>query len=345
MKFRGQNRQSGLFDYHERMELLANRPRALDRLNAAVNFDGFRAVLLEHLRYTSGGPKGGRPPFDPVLMLKVLVLQKYHNLSDEETEFQILDRISFQRFLGLGVGDPSPDRNTIWEFKQRLGEEGVRAVFDLFETNLREMGLMGRAGKIVDASFVETPRQRNSREDNDRILRGERPEHFDENPHRGRQKDTDARWAKKNNEVHFGYKNHIKADAATKFINDYKVTPASTHESQTMPDLLKPGDGDIFADSAYVGAPIADSIEDLGLGNHIHERGTRARPLNPFQRETNRLKSRIRARVEHVFGFQANNMGADRIRTIGIKRARCSIGLGNFIYNLFRYETLKRTAG
>jgi IS5 family transposase len=114
MKFRKSKEQSGLFDFIERVQELSSRAGSLDKLNDLIDFEVFRSELLEILDYGEH-EKGGRPPWDPVLMLKVLIIQRYYNLSEEETEFQILDRFSFQRFVGLSVGDAVPIvPNTIW---------------------------------------------------------------------------------------------------------------------------------------------------------------------------------------------------------------------------------------
>jgi len=341
MKRPSKNRQTDLFAYQERARELAQRQTALDKLAGAIDFEGFRGLLEKRLDYRSGS-QGGRPPFDPVLMFKIIVLQKYYGLSEEETEFQILDRHSFQRFLGLDVHDKVPDKNTVWTFKERLGAEGVQALFEQFNARLERQGLMGREGKIVDASFVDVPRPRHTREENDQIRRGEVPESFQENPRRRCQKDLEARWAKKGGETHCGYKNHVKADALTKFIQAHAVTPANTHDSQTVDALVEPGDGDIYGDSAYSGAPVDRLLEKKKLRNYIHEKAARGHPLPPLKRQINRLKSSIRARVEHVFGHLSHVMGADRIRTIGLRRARQNIYLGNLVYNFCRCAWLGR---
>jgi IS5 family transposase len=331
--------QTDLYSYQERAQELARCPTALDKLDKAIDFEGFRPLLERLLRYGDGS-RGGRPPWDEVLMFKIIVLQKYYGLSEEETEFQILDRISFQRFLGLDIHDKVPDKNTVWTFKERLGPEGVRALFERFNALLEARGLMGREGKIVDATFVEVPRQRNSRKENEQIKGGQTPESFQKNPRKLCQKDVDARWAKKGEETHYGYKNHVKVDTATKFIQRHAVTPASTHDSQVAGQLVAEGDGDIFGDSAYSGAPVRRVLEKKQLRSRIHEKWGQAR--TPLQRQINRLKSSIRARVEHAFAHLSYVMGADRIRTIGIKRARQSIYLGNLIYNFCRYAWFSR---
>ena len=136
--------------------------KGINKLNAVIAWELFRTDLESLLGYDArNARKGGRPPFDPVLMLKVLVLQKYHGLSDDETEFQILDRFSFMQFLSLQAGDSVPDAKTIWDFKQLLekdGRDGGRKLFERFGQLLQAQGLLAKEGSIVDASFVAAPR-------------------------------------------------------------------------------------------------------------------------------------------------------------------------------------------
>jgi len=344
MKFKAGKQQGGLFDYQERKAALSRMTTPLDRLNERMDWEWFREDLEGHLNYGDGS-KGGRPPWCPVLMFKIIVLQKYYGLSEEQTEFQIFDRFSFQRFLDLEVGDDVPDKNAIWDFKGRLGKAGVRACFDLFDEVLRESGLLASRGKIVDASFVDVPRQRNSREENASIKEGGTPEEWNKSPRKMAQKDVDARWTTKNKERHYGYKNHVKCNAKTKLVEDYSVTDASVHDSQEITGLLDESDGRMHADSAYKSRKLDEELRRRGIQNRIHEKGYRNRPLSDEQKDNNRKKSKVRARVEHIFGFQSYLMGADWIRTIGRDRAERGIGLGNIVYNMFRYVQLGGAMG
>ncbi|HUR44396.1 MAG TPA: IS5 family transposase [Candidatus Saccharimonadales bacterium] len=339
MKFKKGQAQGGLFDYHERREALSEKATPLDRLNEHIDWELFRADLEGHLAYKSGS-QGGAYPWCPVLMFKVVVLQKYYELSEEQTEFQILDRFSFQRFLGLDVGDDVPDKNTIWNFKERLGQKGLEGCFALFDEVLRAEGLLAHRGKIVDASFVEVPRQRNSREENAQIKHGQTPEDWKNQPAKLAQKDVDARWTIKKQERFYGYKNHIKCNARTKLIEDYTVTPANVHDSQPLVGLLTKEDGRLHGDCAYRSVKVDEELQKRGIINCLHEKSHRDHPLTKRQEQTNTKRSRIRARVEHIFGFQVQQMRANWIRTIGLKRAKRSIGLGNLVYNLFRYVQL-----
>jgi len=333
----------GLFDYENRMKKLEEGPDPLARLSARIAWEMFRQDLERAFEKEAKGP-GGRPRHDVVLMFKILVLQRYYNLSDEQAEYQINDRLSFQKFLGLTLSDAVPDEKTIWLFREILSKTGrVKKLFRRFERHLSEAGLMGQEGKIVDASFVDVPRQRNSREENEEIKAGKVPESLRENENQLRQKDVEARWAKKDEEVHYGYKNHVKADKTTKLIEDYAVTDASVHDSQAVEDLVEEDDGTLHADSAYSGEKIETMLNDLGVEGEICEKGYRNHPLTKDQKRRNRKKSRIRARVEHIFGFMTNTMRDGlKMRWIGMRRITAGVGLLNLVYNMARYEQILR---
>jgi len=209
---------------------------------------------------------------------------------------------------------------------------------------------------LIDASFVDVPKQRNSRDENKTIKSGQIPEHWlpsddDDNETKAKkantlkQKDTDARWAKKGNETHYGYKDHAKVDNATKVIVDFAVTPASTHDVIAFEGLIDSKDNEAWLDSAYASADhiarIREKYPDIIL--HICEKGTKNNPLTDEQKESNRIKSKIRARVEHVFGYISRFMGGMTIRTIGIKRATREICGMNLAYNIRRIAFLHDT--
>lgn len=335
--------QSNLFDILSHVDTASERKSGLDRL-VVIDWESFRPVLEKHLAY-GDQKKGGRPPWCPVLMLKVLILQRFFDLSDEEAEFQILDRFSFLRFLGLRPGDSAPDHATIWSFKERLGAEGMLAVFELFNAKLRDLGLIASCGKIIDASFIEAPKQRNGRQENAQIKRGEVPERIAKKPRRQCQKDLDARWTKKNNQSYYGYKNHVKVDAASKFIETFTVTHAAVHDSQPVEELLRESDRDtvLWADSAYTGLAIRAILKRFAMLANICEKGNAAYPLTRSQKLKNKGKSRIRARVEHAFGRIAQ-FGGDRFRRIGQRRCRFETALTNLTYNLDRFAMFHRKA-
>lgn len=329
----------GFFDQDFRLSKLTKLGDPLERLIQGVDFEMFRP-LLENRLHVEPKYKGGRPPFDYILMFKILILQRYYNLSNDQTEYQICDRLSFMRFLGLTLADDVPDSNTIWNFRERLVDLGlVEELFMLFVKKLETLSLIVNEGKIVDASFVDVPRQRNSREENKEVKSGETPEDWKDKPHKLCQKDLDARWTKKNNEKHYGYKNHAKCDSESKIITKYAVTHAAVHDSKPFLDLIDEKDEGqpMFADSAYVGTETHKVLtKDKKVIPNICEKGYKNNPLTDQQKQTNKEKSKTRVRVEHIFGFMENSMNGSFIRTIGFQRAQATIGLMNLTYNLFR---------
>jgi IS5 family transposase len=279
-------------------------------------------------------------------MFKVLVIKKMYNLSDAQTELQIRDRISFRAFLGLNFCDRVPDEKTIWLFAEQLKNlELEQDLFDRFGDELDTSGFAVKSGLIVDGSFVEVPRQRNSKEENEQIKKGEIPELFSANPHVLAQKDCDARWTKKGDQVFYGYENHGKIDEEFKFIRGYGVTDAAVHDSVPYPDLMleEPAypDQEAFADAAYVGEKIDTGLKERGYLPMICEKGYRNKPLTEEQKKMNKVKSSVRCRVEHVFGAMKMRMGNEILRSIGFGRARFWIGIRNLMYNLQRFVSLK----
>ncbi|MEK7349708.1 MAG: IS5 family transposase [Nitrospirota bacterium] len=332
----------GFFDEEFRLEKLADQKDPLVKLRERIDFELFRP-LLEKSLYKVVKSNAGARPYDYVMMFKVLILQRYYNIGDDKMEFAILDRLSFMRFLSLSLSDKVPDAKTIWHFREQLvKEKAVEKLFDLFKEELYKKNLIANEGKMVDASFVEVPIQRNSREENKQVKEGIVPDEWKKKPNKLEQKDTDARWTKKNNTTYYGYKDHIKADAKSKLIDTYTVTDASVHDSQEIESLITEEDKEqsMYADSAYRSEEIETMLKEKEIDSQVHEKGHRNNPLTNQQKETNKVKSKTRARVEHIFGFIENSMNSPYIQTIGIKRATAVIGLMNLTYNMFRYTQL-----
>jgi IS5 family transposase len=243
------------------------------------------------------------------------------------------------RFLGLAMADDIPDSKTIWNFREQLTE--LDLVDKLFARFIQELGKLHpiiNEGKIVDASFIEIPIQRNTREGNKEIKNGNIPSSFKENSHKGSQKDVDARWVTKNGEDIYGYKNHTKVDSKGKFITAYAVTDASVHDSQALDTLLDAGDNGetLWGDSAFTGKDHEATIAKYGMKNEVCEKGKRGNPLTEEQKLSNREKSRTKARVEHVYAFMEMSMNGMYLYAIGKKRITALVGLINLTYNMFR---------
>ena len=239
------------------------------------------------------------------------------------------------------------DGTTLWLFREKLAQAGlVEKLFERFNQHLNAKGYIARGGQMVDATIVPVMKQRNSREENETVKRGETPVAWEEKPAKNRQKDKDARWTKKHGKSFFGYKNHVNADETHKLIRDYEVTDAAVHDSRVLETLLDKANTskDVFADSAYRSAEAEEKLAARGFRSRICVRGARGRPLSKAKAAANRAKSRIRARIEHVFGAQETAPGGRLVRTIGTIRARVKIGLQNLAYNIRRLATLERMA-
>lgn len=337
--------KKGLFDEHETAEKLSSIGNPLERLDLAIDFEMFRSTLENGLLNTDKKSNAGAKPFDVVTMFKILILQRFYGLADKQIEYQIHDRLSFKKFLGLESGDKVPDEKTIWLFRETLTKKGIiEKIFEEFTLFLESKELIVNEGKMIDASFTVAPRQRNTKEENKMIKEGRGDELWNEKPKKKSHKDIDARWTKKNGETFYGYKNHAKVDAKSKLIDNYVVTDASVHDSQALDTLLTEKDKGqaLYADSAYTGEEQEKTIKRHELINKVHEKGYRNKPLTEEQKQNNKSKSKIRARVEHVFGFMEQSMKGLQLKSIGLDRATGIIGLINLTYNIFRFEQIIR---
>lgn len=310
----------------------------LERLSSLVDFEIFRPTLEASLFTGERKGNAGRPPVDCVLMFKILFLQRYYGLSDHQIEYQIVDRTSFRAFLGIENVDDVPDEKTIWKYREALTSVGAYdKLFEDFRTFMEAKGLQFNEGRIIDASFVVAPRQRNTREENAKIKEGKGDELWNDNPHKKFHKDVDARWTKKRGDTFYGYKQHVKVDKGNKVILSYATTPANVHDSKGFEQLLDESDKDkdLYLDAGYAGQE--STVKEHGMNPIICEKGRRNHPLTEKQKAENRRKSKTRCLVEHVFGFEEQSMHGLIVRTIGIVRAKANVAMTNLTYNIFRY--------
>jgi len=337
--------QSSLFDLENRYASLSEAGDPLQRLDAAIDWGIFRPILVR-IDVKERKSAAGRKPTCRILMFKMLILQRLHNLSDERLQFQVTDRLSFMRFLGLELSGDVPDARTVWAFRELLKEHRlVEPLFARLNQALADLGVELKSGQIIDATFVPVPIQRNGREDNALIKQEAVPIDWAKTPAKRAQKDIDARWTKKGGQSHYGYKNHINIDRATKLITAHATTPAHIHDSQVLEAVLRSedeGGKEVWADSAYRSDEQEQSLAGSRHTSQIHERAYRNKQLTEAQELSNTEKSRVRARVEHVFGAMENDMGGIFVRSIGAARAAVGVGLINLTYNLKRVETLIR---
>lgn len=354
--------QPGFFDVEDRLARLSDLGDQLDAFARVVDFEMFRTELEAALSY-SDRAKGGRPPFDPVMMFKILVIQASNNLSDDRAEFLINDRLSFMRFLGLGLADKAPDAKTIWFFRERLTQAGaIEGLFARFDAAVREAGYIPMSGQIVDASLIAAPKQRNSDGEKADIKAGRVPEAWQGHPAKLRQKDRDARWTlvfgkareREDGTRHadiaipvFGYKNHISIDRRHGFIRKWDVTDAAAHDGAMLRQGLLDRSNTastVWADSAYRSKANETFMDAHGFRSEVHRRKPKGRSMAPNIRRGNAARSAVRAAVEPVFSHQKGAM-ALTVRTVGIARAKAKIGLANLTYNIRRLVFHERRAG
>ena len=339
--------QMGFFDLSNRYASLDAKRDPLVEIDAAVPWEEFRPALERIWRKPDAERKSraGRKSMDAVLMFKTLVLSALYNLSDDQIEYQVRDRLSFMRFPGLGLEDRVPDAKTVWLYREALAQAGkVQELFKQFDGYLARQGYIARGGQILDASIVRVPRNHNTRDENATIKNGDVPEDWADKPAKRSQKDMDARWTKKHGKSHYGYKNHVNVDRKHKLVRRYHGSDAALHDSKAVDHLLtrcNTGAG-VWADSAYRSEEMERKLHALKLRSHIHRKGKRGKPLTEQAKGSNRTKSSVRVRVEHIFGAQGNDMGGTLVRTIGIVRARAKIGTKNLAYNMRRLGQLRR---
>jgi IS5 family transposase len=354
--------QHGFWDIEHRLAELSAEGDPLEKLSATVDFEVFRPVLERALRRRSDPAKGGRPGFDVVLKFKMLVLQSLHGLALQQTSYLVRDRLSWMRFCGLGPGDSVPDANTLWDFREALITAG--ALDDLFQRldqAIVAAGYLPMSGQIIDATLVSAPRGRNTEAEKSEIKAGRIPEGWRSKPAKLRQKDRDARWTVKFSKgkakedgtpqgdiaiPHFGYKNHISIDRKHGIIRRFIVTDAAAADGARLREgLIDPANtaSDVWADTAYRSQANEEFLAEHGKISRIHRKKPKGKPLPVPTARSNAQKSKVRARVEHVFAEQKDRMGLF-IRTIGIARARAAVTMVNMAYNMKRWCWLDRKA-
>jgi transposase, IS5 family len=345
--------QRGFFDLDARYAALSAVGDPLEKLQALVDFEIFRPEIDAALK-RSDGSKGGRPPMDAVLMFKVLILQTLYGLSDAQAEFQILDRRTFGRFLGLDDGDSAPDETTIWRYREALVRGGaIDALFARFDAHLKSLGYLAMGGQIMDASIIAAPRQRMTDEERAIVKGGGIPAAWAAKPARLAQKDRDARWTLKRGRRKkgpdgkllmeiatpiFGYKSHIGIDQRHGFIRIWSVSDAARYDGRELSELLDASNtgSAVWADTAYRSQKNERKIARSGRVSKIHFRRAPGKPLPPQRQRANAARSKVRSAVEHVFATQKHRMGLF-VRSIGIDRAKARIGLANLVFNFKRY--------
>ena len=334
-----------LFAVHSRQQKLNQFTQVLDRLIRLVDWVSLAKVVNDKTGREQDRPKGGRPPYPTQALLKIIILQQlYGNLSDEEMEYALLDRMSWQHFIGLAHARDLPDARTIWAFKNQLAQVGGAAtLFADVQRQLAAAGLMAKGGQLIDATLVSAPKVHLTTDEKESVDKGETPAHWSAKV--AAHKDIDAHWTAKRNQWTFGYKAHINADQANKLIQIIDVTPANVSDTtvfapllDTTPERSQHGKT-VHADRGYDSAKNRSLLKTMNLRDGIARNDDRKRYDQTDIHQRNKRLAKIRGRVEHVFGGWEKTMGK-HIRCVGLIRAKAAITLQALVYNLRRWVTL-----
>ncbi|MEN3177633.1 IS5 family transposase [Gluconobacter sp. OJA] len=340
-------KQLGFFDVEERLARLSGLGDQLEAFSRTVDFEVFRPDLEKALAYSD---QGGRPPFDPVLMFKILVIQTLNNLSDERTEYLINDHLSFMRFLVLGPSDREPDAKTVWLFRERLTQAGaIERLFDRFDATLHNAGYLPMSGQILDATLMAAPKQRNTNAEKADLRAEGILEDWQDKSAKLSHKDRHARWTLKFTKAKrqddgtmppsdlanpfFGYKSHISIDRKFRFIRKWKTTHAAASDGARLREGLLDKTNTastVWANTTYRSKANEDFMGKEGFVSKAHRKKPHLKPMPLHIQRSNAGKSVIRSRVEHVFADQKSQTGLF-IRTVGITRATMRIGLANIV--------------
>lgn len=325
--------------HHRLIDKLGDPLAAIER---EIDF-GKLAARVDEIAPRIENPKGGRPPYPTETMVRILILKRLNNLSDEQVEYQLLDRMSYKRFCGLMDAVTIPDRTTVWTFENRIGEAGARAIFDGVESQLFAKGYIPRCGQVIDATLVPAPVQHNDRGDREILAQDAVPAHWA--PAKRRQKDTDASWTKKHGKSYYGYKLTVNVDVKHKVIRRIKTSTAAEHDSLHFEDVIDPfnTNRDVYADRGYPSKAREKALKEGGFRSCIQRKGTKQKPLSACQQRRNLRLAKTRARVEHVFGAM-HQMGSKFVRTVGLARASFAMTMMATCYNIKRAVSLARGA-
>jgi transposase, IS5 family len=290
------------------------RERFLDEMERVVPWAELCALIAPAY---PGEPVGaGRRPVGLERMLRIYFLQHWFNLSDPAVEEALYDSRAMRAFVGIDLGrEPAPDETTVCKFRHLLEGEGLgEQLFVAVGEYLQVHGLRISTGTIVDATIIHAPGSTKNRE---------------------KQRDPDMRQTKKGNQWYFGMKAHIGADSQTKLIHSVVATPANVHDSQVLIDLLHGEETRVWGDAAYAGQ--RDIIRERApkARDFTQQKATRHRPLTEYQRTTNRTKSSVRAKVEHIIGVIKRVFGFAKVRYRGLAKNAHRLFVTCALANLF----------
>lgn len=319
--------------------------RFFEAVNRAVDWRPIEAEL----EVIHSSPMG-RPGLTPLMMFKILLIERWYSLSDTDTEDALNDRKSFARFVGLPLDERAPDHSSISRFRSELIARDLMApLLARLMDQIEAKGLVVKEGTLMDATFVlsaarppSAPRQTKPKAAKSRTAKsGDGAAEAEPVPPadpftagKRSRVDPEARWAKKGRRAYFGYKLHIAADQERRLVRAHRLTPANRNDCEIAPELVQPDGGPHYGDKGYPSEPLRRKLAEHGLADGTMQLGTKHRPLRPAERRRNRTLARIRAPVEGVFAEMKKRLGLVRARYIGLVKVQLECDLVTFAFNL-----------
>jgi transposase, IS5 family len=299
----------------------SRRREVLDEISGLLDWSAFERVLA-----VIPVAAKGEPSFPPLMMFRVLLLQRWYGLSDPAMEDALFDRLSFQRFAGLSLEDETPDHSTIWRFRERLTKDGlIENLFAELEHQLGARGLLIKQGTLIDASMVTSAARRPRKEEGPTS-----------------ETDPDARFGADNERRRFtfGYKMHVAVDRGSGLIRNGLLTSANIQDVSVAPGLIPPEAGTVYADRGYHSKGLREHLQARGFGDGIMRRGQRTKPLAADEIARNHAIVPLRSPVEAVFGTLKRTYGFTRMRYFNAARNLAAYLLACMAFNLKRSRIL-----
>jgi len=304
----------------------------LDKINKVIKWQAL--VNIVQVIDKSNTDKGGRKPLPFDWKVKMLFLQYAFNLGDEELEDQLIDRLSFQKFVGINFDQEIPDFTTLWYFKEALIQHKLMdRIFSSINHQLELHGLILKKGTIADATIIES---------DNKPLSKQKREELENKP--SVQIDTEAKSTEKNGKKYFGYKGHIGVDVESKLIRKRKFTPASVHDSQAFEDVLSGDEKSIWADKAYPTDQHKRIARTVGIFYGVLDKKKKGKELSGKQQKRNKQKSSVRAAVEHPFAFMRKKLKMGLAMAKNMARNALRFDMNCILYNVLRADWLLKRA-
>jgi len=291
-------KQTSLTNSFEKFRKKTRKEQFLDDMETIIPWK----ELCEAIEPFYPNPQGaGRRPIGIERMLRIYFLQHWFNLSDPAAEEALYDSRAMRQFVGIDLGEePAPDETTICKFRHLMeGHNLGDRLFYLVNQYLQENGLKVNRGTIVDASIINAPSSTKNKK---------------------KQRDPDMHQTRKGNQWYFGMKAHIGVDSKTKLIHSVVATPANVHDSAVLGDLLHGDESRVWGDSAYAGQSGVIADHAPRAKDFTHNKGSRYVTLSETDRARNRSKSKVRAKVEHIFGVMKGRFGFTKVRYKGLAK-------------------------